>query len=50
MKRLGTGSRDVIFDTSKDFVEIERVKESNDLDAFDEKLRSSSSSSSSSWE
>ncbi|EJK50155.1 hypothetical protein THAOC_30900, partial [Thalassiosira oceanica] len=50
MKRLGTGSRDVIFDTSKDFAEVERVKESNDLDAFDEKLRSSSSSSSSSWE
>ena len=50
MKRLGTGSRDVIFDTSKEFVEVEKVKESNDLDAFDEKLKSSSSSSGSSWE
>ena len=38
LKQLGSGGRDIVFDTSKDFAEIETVKEKDDMKEFDKLL------------
>eukprot|EP00956_Cyclotella_meneghiniana_P032354 scaffold88502_cov38-Cyclotella_meneghiniana.AAC.2 len=41
MKQLGTGSKDVVFDTRQEFVEVEKVKETQAMEEFDKLLESS---------
>jgi hypothetical protein len=38
LKQLGSGGRDIIFDTSKDFAEMEVVKAQNEMKEFDKLL------------
>lgn len=38
LKQLGTGGRDIVFDTSKDFAELETAKEKDDMKEFDKLL------------
>lgn len=38
LKQLGTGGRDIVFDTSKDFAEVETAKEKDDMKEFDKLL------------
>ena len=38
LKQLGAGGRDIVFDTSKDFAEIETVKEKDEMKEFDKLL------------
>lgn len=38
LKQLGRGGRDIVFDTSKDFAEVESVKEKDDMKEFDKLL------------
>lgn len=44
MKQLGSGGRDIVFDTSKDFEEMEKVKETADMKDFDKLLEGKESS------
>ena len=41
MKQLGTGSKDIVFDTSKEFVEVERTREVEAMSEFDKLLEKS---------
>eukprot|EP00956_Cyclotella_meneghiniana_P000760 scaffold816_cov43-Cyclotella_meneghiniana.AAC.10 len=41
MKQLGTGSKDVVFDTRQEFVEVEKVKETQAMKEFDKLLEGS---------
>ncbi|KAL7484550.1 hypothetical protein ACHAW6_010185 [Cyclotella cf. meneghiniana] len=47
LKQLGSGERDIVFDTRKDFVEIEAVKQAEAMNEFDKLLERSDSRS---WE
>ena len=38
LKQLGSGGRDIIFDTSKEFAEMEKVKEADEMAKFDKML------------
>eukprot|EP00986_Skeletonema_menzelii_P015572 scaffold12061_cov146-Skeletonema_menzelii.AAC.2 len=38
LKQLGSGGRDIVFDTSKDFAEVETVKQKDDMKEFDKLL------------
>ena len=38
LKQLGSGGRDIIFDTSKEFAEMEKVKEADEMVKFDKML------------
>ena len=41
MKQLGTGSKDVVFDTRQEFVEVEKTKETQTMKEFDKLLEGS---------
>jgi len=47
MRQLGTGGKDIVFDTSKEFVEVESKKERDAMDDFDKMLEGKGSSA---WE
>mmetsp|Transcript_1537 Transcript_1537/g.2962 ORF Transcript_1537/g.2962 Transcript_1537/m.2962 type:complete len:628 (+) Transcript_1537:104-1987(+) len=47
MKQLGAGGKDIVFDTSKEFVEVEKVKERDAMEEFDKMLDGKESSA---WE
>lgn len=50
LKQLGSGSRDIVFDTRKEFAEVEMKREAEAMDKFDELLEKSSSSERKAWE
>ena len=45
LKQLGTGSRDIVFDTRKEFAEVERQKETDAMNEFDKLLEKSETKS-----
>ena len=47
LKQLGTGSRDIVFDTRKEFAEVEKQKETDAMKEFDKLLERSETKS---WE
>ena len=47
MKQLGSGGRDIVFDTRNDFEEVEMAKEKDSMKEFDELLKGKDSSA---WE
>ena len=47
MKQLGAGGKDIVFDTSKECVEVEKVKERDAMEEFDKMLDGKESSA---WE
>lgn len=49
LKQLGSGSRDIVFDTRKEFAEVELKKESDAMSEFD-KLLENSSGEAKAWE